>query len=116
MNICCSEGLDNVDLRKTGFKDDFIYLRLDKTILRFYENEGVFRVLDSDDVGGDLGNKKLELEELKKKIKKKDEEITFYELKLKDLDAKLANMEKVLLMDDKENQYIELLGENNAKN
>ena len=116
MNICCSEGLDNVDLRKRGFKDDIIYLRLDKTILRFYEKEGVFRVLDSDDVGGDLGDKKLELEELKKKIKKKDEEITFYELKLKDLDAKLANMEKVLLMDDKENQYIELLGENNAKN
>ena len=42
MNICCSEGLDNVDLRRKGF-DDKIYLKLDKTILRFFEKEGAFR-------------------------------------------------------------------------
>ena len=115
MNICCSEGLDNVDLRRKGF-DEKIYLKLDKTILRFFEKDGVFRVLDSEDETGDLGNKKAELEGLKKKIKIKDDEISFYELKIKDIDKKLADLEKVLLMDDKEQQYIELLGENNKNN
>ena len=115
MNICSSEGLDNVDLRRKGY-DDKIYLKLDKTILRFFEKDGAFRVLDSEDETGELGSKKAEIEGLKNKIKIKDNEISFYELKLKDIDRKLADLEKVLLMDDKEQQYIELIGENNNKN
>ena len=56
--------------------------------------------------------KKKELEDLKLKIKLKDKEIDEYQIKLKDLDKKLANMEKVLIMDEKEQQYIDFLGKN----
>ena len=111
MNICCGEALDNnIDLRKSGYDD--IYLTLDNTTLKFFEKDGVFRVLDTDDETGDLGMKKKELEDLKLKIEIKNKEIEDYQIKLKDLDKKLANMEKVLLMDEKEQQYIDFLGKN----
>ena len=67
MNICCGEALDNnIDLRRSKY-DEEIYLTLDHTTLKFFEDDGVFRVLDTDDDKGDLGKKKKELEDLKLK-------------------------------------------------
>ena len=40
------------------------------------------------------------------KIEEKEDKIRLYSKKIRDLDLTLANMEKVLLMDDKEQQYI----------
>ena len=111
MNICCGETLDGLDLRKKGF--DTIDLKLDKTILQFYEKEGVFQVLDTDDKNGKIWEKKNELKELKIKLEKKNKEIDDYLIKINDLDKKIKNMEKIILMDEKENQYIEQLGQNN---
>ena len=47
------------------------------------------------------------------KIEEKEDKIKLYSKKIRDLDLKLANLEKVLLMDDKEQQYIKLLGQYN---
>ena len=111
MNICCGETLDGIDLRENGF--DKINLKLDKTLLQFYEKEGVFQVLDTEVENGKLWDKKNEIKELKLKIEKKNKEIDEYQIKLNDLDKKIKNMEKIILMDEKENQYIEQIGEYN---
>ena len=115
MNICCGEALDNnIDLQNTKY--DEILITLDKTTIKFFEDEGVFKVYDTDDERGALGKKKQEIEDLKLKLELKDKEIEDYEIRIEDLDKKIKNMEKILLMDEKEQQYIGLIGENNKKN
>ena len=118
MNICCGEATDgkNLVIRREekgeliDYKinyEDKIYLTLEQKKLRFYENPGVF---DLDKIEPS-GNQKKIYDELKSKIIEKEEKIDIYKKKIKDLDLKLANMEKVLLMDDKEQQYIKLIGQ-----
>ena len=116
MNICCGENTDEHNLVKRGeidkdeikdyriLYDDNIYLYLEPTKLKFHEIPGLFHV---DDI------KSSESHELKMKIEEKKDKIKLYSKKIRDLDLKLANLEKVLLMDDKEQQYIKLLGKYN---
>ena len=121
MNICCGENTDEHNLVKRGeidkdeikdyriLYDDNIYLYLEQTKLKFHEISGVFHV---DDIKPS-GSQKKEIDELKMKIEEKKAKIKLYSKKIRDLDLKLANLEKVLLMDDKEQQYIKLLGKYN---
>ena len=125
MNICCGENTDKHDLvnRKQKIKvkdklidyiieyDNKIYLTLEQTKLRFNEIPGVFHVDDIIPSGSQIKN----YDELKMKIEEKEDKIESYSKKIRDLDLKLANMEKVLLMDDKEQQFIHLLGQNNKQ-
>ena len=108
MNICCGEGLDKGPLKKF----DDLYLTLDETTLIFLADKGIFDVYDSDDEKIGLGSKKKEYEDLKIRLEIKEKEEEDWNRKLNELDKKLANMEKVLLQDDREKQYIRVLGEN----
>ena len=119
MNICCGENTDKENLVKRGEKDelidykilydDKIYLTLEQTKLLFHEIPGVF---DVDEIKPSESQKK-NYDELYMKIEEKEDKIKLYSKKIRDLDLKLANMEKVLLMDDKEKQYIKFLGQYN---
>ncbi len=111
MNICCGEVLDNTDLKKCPF--DNIILKLDKTTLKFLEKKGIFTVLDNDEENGDISNKKKEINDLQLKLETKEREIEDYQSKINDLDDKIENMKKILLMDEKEQQYINILGQEN---
>ena len=111
MNICCGENIGhNKDLTD---KYDPLYLTLSETTLKFDENEGVFHVYDSNESRGFLNDKQQLIIELKEKLELKDEEINDYKNKISDLDDKIKKMEEILLIDEKEQQYIGLIGENN---
>ncbi len=111
MNICCG---DNVGYNKDlSDRYDPLYLALSDTILKFDESEGVFHVYDSNESRGFINDKQNIITELKEEIELKDEEIKDYKKKIYDLDDKIKKMEEILLIDEKEHQYIGLIGENN---
>jgi len=110
MNICCGDNIGHKDLPD---RYDDIFLTLTDATLKFYENEGVFHLYNSNHTGGVLNDKEILLEDLKIKLKQKNEEIEDYHNKINDLDDKIKKMEKILLIDEKEQKYIELIGENN---
>ena len=111
MNICCGENIEhNKDLSD---KYDPLYLTLSDTTLKFYEKEGLFHVYDSNESKEYINDKQQIIEDLKIKLEQKDEEIEDYKGKINDLDYKIKKMEKILLIDAKEQQYIGLIGENN---
>ena len=107
MNICCGDEL-------TGDDDineyDDIYLKLNKTTLKFNNEEGIFYVLDTDDANTDLNDKKRLIDELRLKKENKEKEFQDYLIKMRDLDLKLEQMEKLLFQDEKEQEYINLIG------
>ena len=107
MNICCGDEL-------TGDDDineyDDIYLKLNKTTLKFNNEEGKFYVLDTDDANTDLNDKKRLIDELRLKKESKEKEFQDYLIKMRDLDLKLEQMEKLLFQDEKEQEYINLIG------
>ena len=106
MNICCGDRL----LPEDDYKDyDDILLTLNKTTLKFNNEEGKFYVLDTDDDNTDLNVKKKVLDELKLKKEAKEREIQDYLIKIKDLDLKLEQMERLLIQDEKEQEYIEFI-------
>ena len=107
MNICC-QGLDYDDTRITDAKLDEIILKIDKASLKFSDEEGVFQLLD-DDSSVSVGAKKLEIKELKDKLSQKDKEIEDYNEMIQNLNDKIIAMEKMLLMDQKEQLYIQKL-------
>ena len=108
MNVCCGDALeDNVNYREFGD----IFLMLNRTTLKFVNEEGKFYVLDTDDPNTDLNDKKRLIDELRLKSENKDKEIQEYLLKIRDLDIKLDQMEKLLIQDKKEQEYINLIGQ-----
>ena len=127
MNICGGskylESHRTIEKKSIGNKifdgsnhGNIITLTLDDTKLRFYEDPGEFKVIEKIDETGDEGFKNKELNELKVKIASKKEKISFYEKKIKDLDYKLKNLKRVLLMNDREQQYINVLGQYKNEN
>ena len=110
MNICIGE---NLGMRRLDKLDDFL-LNLDDSTLIFRSDKGVFELYDANNMKG--GPKKKEYEDLKLKLAQKEREIEDFNLKISALDKKIANLEKVLLQDDRERQYIRILGENHIKN
>ena len=111
MNICCGDNTGhNKDLTD---KYDPLYLTLSETTLKFDENDGLFHVYDSNESRGYINNKKQLIEDLKIQLESKDKEIEDYHIKINDLDYKIQQMEKILLIDEIEQQYIDLIGENN---
>ena len=89
-------------------KFEKITFNLIETKFTFDEVKGVFKLEDTKK----LNIKKKEIDEIEKKLKEKNEKMYEYNEKIKKLNLKLKNMEKVLLLDDKEQQYIHLLGKN----
>ena len=112
MNICIGE---NLGMRRLDKLDDFL-LNLDDATLIFLANKGVFELYDTNNMKGAPESKKKEYEDLKLKLAKKEREIEDFNLKISALDKKIANLEKVILQDDRERQYIRILGENHIKN
>ena len=109
MNVCCGNTDNNTNLRDKPFQE--ILLNLDKTKYKFYEREGDFFIIDSTDENNPLGQQKKEMNDLQSKIETKRKEIDDYKIKIGELSKKIANMETIILMDEKEHQYIELIGE-----
>ena len=88
-------------------------LNMDKTELIFLINKGFYALYDINDENNPYGHKKKEIDDLKSKINERNNEIIDYKKKIEDLNNKIKYMEKILLMDEKEQQYIKILGENN---
>ena len=137
MNICCGGGLLPEDLSKLPYEDIEVKIKdkkkpeekkvnkddddeeededdeekiLEKYI--FNHKKGIYEFKNSKSEN----EKNHEIEELKKILEKKRNEKLEYEKKIRDLDLKLENMEKILLMDIKENQYINLIGVKTQEN
>ena len=140
MNICCGGGLQPEDLSKLPYENVVVKIK-DKSkpekkkgnkdedeeeedeededkkekILEEYifnHTKGIYEFKNSKSEN----EKNLEIEKLKKTLEKKEKEKSDYEKKIRDLDLKLENMEKILLMDIKENQYINLIGVKTQEN
>ena len=109
MNICIGENLGMRPLNKI----DDLLLNLDDSTLIFMANKGVWELYDNNMRGGP---KKKENDDLKLKLANKEREIEDFTLKISALDKKIANLEKVILQDDRERQYIRILGQNHIKN
>ena len=109
MNICCKDVYEEVDLRKEKYEN--IQFSIEDNTLKYFEDEGVFHVFDKKDV--EESEKKIK--ELKAKIEVKEKRIGIYQDKIRKIDELLENMKKVLIMDEKEQQYIDILGKNQEK-
>ena len=103
MNICCGNDTNDVSLIDNFDKTRFIISKAQ------FEFDGNYKLIN--DEGDDiLVSKKNQIDSLKKQIKIKDEKIDILKIKIRDLDEKLKDMYKVIIMDDKEQQYIDTLG------
>ena len=111
MNVCCSSGRLNETFNFTESLFDKIFLDFDKTRFRYIEKDGYFTIPDL--FNEDNIKKNKDIIELETKIDLKKDEIKEYEKKISNLQNKLKNMEKILLIDQKEQQYINELGKNN---
>ena len=107
MNVCCSSGRLNETFNFTESDFDEISLDFDKTRFR-YIKDGYFTIPDL--FNEDNVKKNKDIIELETKIDLKKDEIKEYEKKISNLQNKLKNMEKILLIDQKEQQYINELG------
>ena len=104
MNIC--GGSDKNDAPLDENFDEKILLLISQ---RQFEFDGHYRLI-KDEGDEELNSRKKEIEELKQKIQLKEDKIDNLKKKIKDLDLKLKNMYKVIIMDDKEQQFIDTLG------
>ena len=102
MNICCGGVLEP---EKPDFEE--IIVEVDKGHLVFDNKKGVFKYKNTQQIIED----KNEKENLKKELEELDKEKENYEEKIKELDLKIKNLEKILLIDMKENQYIQIIGQ-----
>ena len=83
-------------------------LHLKETYYIFDAEHGIFKLKGTKE--SIIKNK--ENDEIEKQLNEKNEKMNDYKEKIKKLNHKLKNLEKVLLLDDKEQQYIHLLGKN----
>ena len=102
MNICCGGVLEP---EKQEFEK--IEVEVENGHLVFDNEKGVFTYKNTQQIK----EEKNEKENLKKELEELDKEKENYEEKIKELDLKIKNLEKILLMDMKENQYIQIIGE-----
>ena len=109
MNVCCGENVDRI----VDLPLEDVPFNIDKTELKFLVGRGYYVVYDTNDENNPYGQKKKELNDIDLKMQEKNKEITDYKIKIEDLNNKIKYMEKILLMDEKEQQYIQHLGENN---
>ena len=89
-----------------------IEVKLEEGTLKFDNGEGVYRYENTKKVN----ENKNETENLEQKLEQIEKQKEEYEMKINDLDLKIKNIEKILLMDIKENQYIQLIGKKTAEN
>ena len=116
MNICGGSSLENYadPHKRIGFYNldyDNIELNLDETRFEFIKELGEFHLKGTKE----LNDKIRENDDVEEKLKEEDEKINIFKDKIIDLDIKIANLEKVLLLDSKEQQYIHYLGQNEQK-
>ena len=102
MNICGCGGLQKEELR---FNE--IGIKSEEGMLNFDNSKGVFVFENTKKIN----EKKKELEELEKQREKAEKEKRDFEKKIGILDQKLKDMEKILMIDMKENLYIKNIGE-----
>ena len=114
MNICCGGNLDEEDLE---FSDIEIKLKKKKKgeeekgkeeeeKIQFDNKKGVFTykntTLEKE--------KESTIKELEEYLKKLNEKKKVYENGIEDLNIKIKNLEEILKMDMKENNYIQIIG------
>ena len=112
MNICCGGNLDEEDLE---FSDIEIKLKKKKKgeeekgkeeKIQFDNNEGVFTykntTLEKE--------KESTIKELEEYLGELNEKKKVYENGIEDLNIKIKNLEEILKMDMKENNYIQIIG------
>ena len=114
MNICCGGKLDEEDLE---FSDIEIKLKKKKKgeeekgkeeeeKIQFDNKKGVFTykntTLEKE--------KESTIKELEEYLKKLNEKKKVYENGIEDLNIKIKNLEEILKMDMKENNYIQIIG------
>ena len=107
MNICC-EG--ELPYEKLDYED--VKVNVEEGELEFDTKNGVFKYKD---IKKEEQNKE-EMNNLDKELEDKEKEKSDYLEKIKDLDLKIKNLEKILLMDMKENQYINIIGKKTKEN
>ena len=116
MNLCCSPSLTKEDLgkydeiiikvkesKKDERKDDKIING--KLIFNHPLGLYYYKNINSENESNN------EIEKYQKILEEKKNEKDDYIKKIKDLDKKIKNMEKLLIMDIKEKEYIKLIGE-----
>ena len=107
MNICCGSEMVYEPLKYEEVK-----VKVEEGILKFDTNKGAFKYMDIKKIN----QNKEEMENLDKELEDKEKEKIDYLEKIKDLDLKIKNLEKILLMDMKENQYITIIGKKTEEN
>ncbi len=107
MNICCGS-----DMRAEEPKEEEVKVKVEEGVLNFDFKKGVFKYMDIKKIN----EKKQEMENLEKELEEKENEKNDYKERIKDLDLKLKNLEKILMMDMKEKQYITIIGKKTEEN
>ena len=102
MNVCC--GNNKVMPEKLEY-DNFKFV-LKEGDLKFDNELGVFKYEDTKK----MKEIKEEIENLETKLEEIETEKEDYKTKIDDLNLKIKNMEKLLALDMRENQYIKLIG------
>ena len=101
MNICCRNDMMK---EKPEFSDIEVFL--EEGTLKFDYYDGVFKYQNTKVIK----EQKEEEEDLDNRLMKLNKEKEDYELKIRELDLKIKNLEKIILMDMKEKQYIQYIG------
>ena len=107
MNICCG---DDMFRERPVFSD--VKVKVEEGLLKFDNKLGVFKyenVIQKKEKGEEIYNLDDKLEQLEKEKEN-------YLIKIRDLDLKIKNLEKILLTDMKEKQYIEIIGQKTLEN
>ena len=107
MNICCGSPLE-----KEKLEFEKIEVKVESGIYEFDNEDGVFKYKNAKKIKEDENEKEKLINELEQLDKEKEN----YEEKIKELDLKIKNIEKILLMDMKENQYIRIIGQKTEEN
>ena len=102
MNICCGD-----DLRVERPKYSDVEVKVEEGILTFDNDLGVFKYENSKQ----RKENDEEIENLDDKLEQLENEKENYLNKIRELDLKIKNLEKILLTDMKEKQYIEIIGQ-----
>lgn len=108
--MACCGGIAAVDtdLKNTAFDD--IYLQIDNGKLKFFTEEGVFKLVDLDDRGkdnsGEVGQLDEEIRRLNSELTGKDKKIVDLKEKIAEIDKKIDSMMQILKIDTSEKEYI----------
>lgn len=108
--MACCGGIAAIDTDLKNLAFDDIYLQIDKGKLKFFPDEGFFKLVELDDkgkdIGGEVGQLDDEIKRLNLELKGKDNKIVDLKEKIGDIDKKIESMMQILKIDTSEREYI----------